>query len=66
MTGGLDVTRSYALRTADGGALVLYAMYLNTIQTAHRSASVAAGPPIPVPANFVPLLTTGPRPAPTG
>jgi hypothetical protein len=43
----------FALRTAGGGALVLYAMYLNTT-TQHPNA--AKGPPIPVPAQFSPLL----------
>ncbi len=45
----------YELRTADGGALVLYAMYLNT-QIEHPGD--LPGPPIPVPANFIPLITT--------
>jgi hypothetical protein len=45
----------WELKTADGGALVLYAMYLNTT-TEHPGA--AAGSPIPVPAGFTPLLTT--------
>ena len=44
----------YELRTADGGALVVYAMYLNT-QIEHPGD--VAGPPIPVPANFAPLIT---------
>jgi hypothetical protein len=43
----------YELRTADGGALVLYSMYLNTT-TEHPGN--AAGSPIPVPAEFTPLL----------
>jgi hypothetical protein len=43
----------FALQTTDGGALVLYGMYLNTI-TSHRN--LAAGSPIPVPAGFTPLL----------
>ncbi len=45
----------YELQTADGGALVLYAMYLNT-QIEHPGD--VPGPPIPVPANFAPLITT--------
>jgi hypothetical protein len=45
----------WELQTADGGALVLYAMYLNTT-TEHPGG--AAGSPIPVPAGFTPLLTT--------
>lgn len=44
---------AFALRTASGGALVLYGIYLNTTNEHHN---VAAGSPIPVPANFVPLL----------
>ena len=43
----------WALQTADGGALVLYTMYLNT--TTEHSGNTA-GSPIPVPANFTPLL----------
>ena len=43
----------YQLRTADGGALVLYSMYLNT--TTEYPGNVA-GSPIPVPAEFTPLL----------
>jgi hypothetical protein len=43
----------FALRTADGGALVLYGMYLNTT-TQHPNA--AKGRPIPVPPQFSPLL----------
>ena len=43
----------YELRTADGGALVLYSMYLNTT-TGHPGN--IAGTPIPVPARFTPLL----------
>jgi len=44
----------WELRTADGGALVLYSMYLNTT-TEH--AGGATGSPIPVPAGFTPLFT---------
>jgi hypothetical protein len=43
----------FALETTDGGALVLYGMYLNTT-TSHRN--LVAGSPIPVPAGFTPLL----------
>jgi hypothetical protein len=46
----------YELRTTDGGALVLYAMYLNTT-TEHPGN--ASGSPIPVPADFTPLITAG-------
>jgi len=45
----------FSLQTADGGALVMYGMYLNT-QTEHPG--LAAGAPIPVPVAFTPL--TGP------
>jgi len=45
----------WGLRTAGGGALVLYAMYLNTT-TEHRNN--VSGSPIPVPASFTPLLAT--------
>jgi hypothetical protein len=45
----------WELRTADGGALVLYTMYLNTI-TEHPGN--VSGSPIPVPVNFTPLLAT--------
>ncbi len=43
----------FELRTADGGALVLYSMYLETT-TEHPG--LVSGSPIPVPPNFVPLL----------
>ena len=43
----------FELRLADGGALVLYAMYLNTTN-AH--VNLTAGSPIPVPPAFTPLL----------
>jgi hypothetical protein len=45
----------WRLRTADGGALVMYTMYLNTIA---EHPGNAFGAPIPVPANFVPILST--------
>jgi hypothetical protein len=45
----------FALRTADGGALVLYAMYLNT--TIEHPGNVF-GALIPIPANFAPIITT--------
>jgi hypothetical protein len=44
----------FELRTADGGALVLYSMDLET-ETAHPA--LVSGSPIPVPAAVVPLLT---------
>jgi hypothetical protein len=43
----------FGLETTDGGALVLYGMYLNTTTSHHH---LAAGSPIPVPAGFTPLL----------
>jgi len=48
----------FELKTADGGALVIYAMALNTT-TQHAGTSAgkpAAGSPISVPTAFVPLL----------
>ena len=41
------------LRLADGGALVLYGMYLNT---SNEHPKLVEGAPIPVPAAFTPLL----------
>jgi hypothetical protein len=50
-----------ALRTADGGVLILYAMYLdNTIETRsalNQDIPVASGPPITVPDFVKPLLS---------
>ena len=43
----------FELQTADGGALVLYGMYLNTTTEHHN---LVTGSPIPVPAGFTPLL----------
>jgi hypothetical protein len=48
----------YDLRTTDGGALVVYAMYLNTI-TEHPGN--ASGSPVSVPANFAPLVPASDR-----
>jgi hypothetical protein len=45
----------FELRTTDGGALVVYAMYL---QTTTEHYGLVSGSPIPVPANFVPLLAS--------
>jgi hypothetical protein len=45
----------FDLRTTDGGALVIYTMYLNT--TVEHPGNVF-GPPIPVPANFTPIATS--------
>jgi hypothetical protein len=44
----------FDLRTADGGALVIYTMYLNT--TIEHPGNVF-GPKIPIPAGFVPIAT---------
>lgn len=59
--------RQFALRTADGGALVFYAMYLNTtVQTpaslAEQSPPLKPGPPIRVPSAMAPLLPAGQPP----
>ncbi len=43
----------FELRTADGGAIVLYGMYLNTTT---EYANLAAGSPIQVPADVSPLF----------
>jgi hypothetical protein len=56
-----------ALRTADGGALVLYAMYLNTVvQTPSALAQdvpLVPGPPITIPGYLKPLMPGGQQPA---
>jgi hypothetical protein len=54
-----------ALRTADGGALVFYAMYLNStvaVPSVLDKGVVKAGPPIAIPGYLAFLLA--PRPAP--
>jgi hypothetical protein len=43
------------LRLADGGALLLYGLYLNTT---NEHPNLAAGSPIPVPRAVAPILTT--------
>jgi hypothetical protein len=56
---------NFALRTADGGALVFYAMYLTStveVPSLLNKGVVKAGPPITVPGYLTFLLT--PRPAP--
>ena len=56
---------SFALRTADGGALVFYAMYLNStvqVPAVLNKGVVKAGPPITVPGYLHFLLA--PRPTP--
>ncbi len=54
---------AFALRTTDGGALVLYAMYLNsTVATPsyiNKGDPIESGPPIEVPPDVAPLLTPG-------
>lgn len=51
---------SFALRTADGGALVFYAMYLDTVvetpSVYAEDSPVLPGPPIVIPPQFAPLL----------
>ena len=58
---------AFALRTADGGALVLYAMYLNsTVATPsyiNKGEPITPGPPIEVPLELSPLLPAN-QPAP--
>jgi hypothetical protein len=52
----------FALRTADGGALVFYAMYLNTtveVPAVLNKGVVKPGPPITVPGYLAPLLPPG-------
>jgi hypothetical protein len=49
----------FDLRTTDGGALVIYTMYLNTIV---EHPGNVFGPVIPIPADFVPIVTPGPAP----
>ena len=58
----------FALRTASGGALVLYAMYLNSRvavpDVINKETPIRAGLPIQVPPSFLPLLPkdrTAPR-----
>jgi hypothetical protein len=57
----------FALRTADGGALVFYAMTLNTTvavpDVINKGNPIHSGPPIQVPADLRMLLPPG-RPAP--
>jgi hypothetical protein len=45
----------YELQAANGGAVVLYSMYLNTV-TEHPGN--LSGPAIPLPTGFLPLVTT--------
>jgi hypothetical protein len=54
---------AFALRTASGGALVLYAMYLNSVAAVpdviNKASPIRPGLPIQVPPNFLPLLAKG-------
>jgi len=56
----------FALRLADGGALVFYAMYLDsTIEipaVLNDSTALTPGPPITVPDYLMPLLPAGTKP----
>jgi hypothetical protein len=58
---------AFALRTADGGALVLYAMYLNSTVAVpgyfDDASPVEPGAPIKVPLEVLPLLPSG-QPSP--
>ncbi len=59
---GADYGR-FVLRTAGGGALVFYSMYLDTTvevpAVLNDAEPVSPGPPITVPADLMPLLTLG-------
>ncbi len=54
---------AFALRTASGGALVLYAMYLNSTASVpdviNKATPVRLGLPIAVPPSYLPLLAPG-------
>ncbi len=56
-----------ALRTADGGALVFYAMYLNTVvstpSVVAQAIPLVPGPPITIPDYLKPLMPPGQKPA---
>jgi len=58
---------AFALRTADGGALVLYAMYLNSTVAVpgyiDNASPIQPGAPIKVPLDLLPLLPSG-QPSP--
>lgn len=55
--------RQFALRTAGGGALVFYAMYMNTTVEVpallNKATPVNPGPPITIPSYLTPLLSPG-------
>ena len=54
---------AFALRTADGGALVLYAMYLNSTVAVpgyiDNASPIQPGAPIQIPLDLLPLLPSG-------
>jgi hypothetical protein len=56
---------AFALRTADGGALVLYAMYLSSTVAVpgyfDDASPIQPGPPIEVPLGLLPSLPSGQR-----
>ena len=58
---------AFALRTADGGALVLYAMYLNSTVAVpgyfDNAYPIEPGAPIEIPLDVLPLLPSG-QPSP--
>jgi hypothetical protein len=58
---------AFALRTADGGALVLYAMYLNSTVAVpgyfDDASPIQPGPPIKIPLDLLTLLPSG-QPSP--
>ena len=58
---------AFALRTADGGALVLYAMYLNSTVAVpgyfDDASPIQPGAPIKIPEDVLPLLPSG-QPSP--
>jgi len=58
---------AFALRTADGGALVLYAMYLNSTVAVpgyiDDASPIQPGTPIKIPEDLLPLLPSG-QPSP--
>ena len=58
---------AFALRTADGGALVLYAMYLNSTVAVpgyfDDASPIQPGAPIKIPLDVLPLLPSG-QPSP--
>jgi hypothetical protein len=59
---------AFALRTADGGALVLYAMYLNSTVAVpgyfDNASPIQPGAPIKIPLDMLPLFPSSPPPTP--